>query len=274
MNTEFLEQKAKIIFIVLVSFLILLLLVITYFVYFDKDKMDENNTLNDLKTEINNLKNNLKNNNNNNNKLGGVKDKEHAGKINYTNTEFNESNNNNSLLKNIEQSSDNNSGVLDNVKDETHDDYKGNQVFHVSNNIFTYHDAKAVCKAYDSEIASHKQVKEAYDKGAEWCSYGWSDGQMALFPTQKHTWEKLQEDPEQSGICGNWGVNGGYFENPNTLFGVNCYGIKPKPKDREKLKKLPASSAEREIMAKAGRFKGEKHDMTIFPFSKDLWSQK
>ena len=27
--------------------------------------------------------------------------------------------------------------------------------------------------------------------------------------------------------CGRPGVNGGYFDNPNIKFGVNCYGQKP-----------------------------------------------
>ena len=29
-------------------------------------------------------------------------------------------------------------------------------------------------------------------------------------------------------MCGNPGINGGYFANPDLKFGVNCYGIKPK----------------------------------------------
>ena len=38
------------------------------------------------------------------------------------------------------------------------------------------------------------------------------------FILQKDTWEELQKDPENMDTCGNWGVNGGYFDNPNTLF--------------------------------------------------------
>ena len=51
---------------------------------------------------------------------------------------------------------------------------------------------------------------------------------MVLYPTQKDTWDELQKDPESAGTCGNWGVNGGCLDNPHTLFGANCYGVKPK----------------------------------------------
>ena len=57
--------------------------------------------------------------------------------------------------------------------------------------------------------------------------YGWSDNQMALFPTQKSTYDKLQEVQGRENDCGRPGVNGGYIENPNVKFGINCYGVKP-----------------------------------------------
>ena len=104
-----------------------------------------------------------------------------------------------------------------------------NEVFYVSDNTFTYEQAPMVCKAYGAEIASYEQVEQAYSSGAEWCGYGWSDGGIALFPTQQATWEKMQKDvdPAKRIKCGRPGVNGGYFE-PKTKFGVNCYGTRPK----------------------------------------------
>ena len=59
------------------------------------------------------------------------------------------------------------------------------QVFNVSNNLYTYEEAQAVCKAFDASLATYDQIENAYESGGEWCNYGWSEGQMAFFPTQK-----------------------------------------------------------------------------------------
>ena len=67
------------------------------------------------------------------------------------------------------------------------------QVFHIPDNKYTYNDAKAVCAAYGAKLADYSQVENAYREGAEWCGYGWSANQMALYPTQKTTWNGLQK---------------------------------------------------------------------------------
>jgi hypothetical protein len=66
----------------------------------------------------------------------------------------------------------------------------------------------------ERRLASLEQVIEAYNSGAEWCGYGWTAGGMALYPTQKKTWEELQRevDPGKRTACGRPGVNGGYFD--------------------------------------------------------------
>ena len=87
------------------------------------------------------------------------------------------------------------------------------QVFNVSDNVFNYDEAKSVCEAYGGDLASLDQMVDAYKNGADWCNYGWSEGQLALFPTQKDTFEKLEKNPETRGQCGLPGINGGYFEN-------------------------------------------------------------
>jgi Extracellular link domain len=107
------------------------------------------------------------------------------------------------------------------------------EVFNVSNNLYTYDDAQAICKAYGARLAKYDEIEQAYEAGAEWCNYGWSDGQMAYFPTQKNTWEELQKDPKTKHNCGRPGINGGYISNPYIKFGVNCYGVKPPPNDME-----------------------------------------
>jgi len=108
-----------------------------------------------------------------------------------------------------------------------------NEVFNISNNLYTYDDAQAICSAYGANIATYDQIEEAYHHGAEWCNYGWSDGQMALFPTQKATWSNLQKNPAHKNDCGRPGINGGYFANPHLKFGVNCYGKKPQPNAKD-----------------------------------------
>lgn len=107
------------------------------------------------------------------------------------------------------------------------------EVFNISNNLYTYDDAQAVCGAYDAQLATYDHVESAYKEGAEWCNYGWSDGQMIFFPTQKATWDKLQKTKDHKNNCGRPGVNGGYIGNPYLKFGVNCYGKKPKASDAD-----------------------------------------
>jgi hypothetical protein len=108
-----------------------------------------------------------------------------------------------------------------------------NEVFNIANNLYTYEDAQAICKSYDSTLATYDQMEQAYRDGADWCNYGWSDGQMAFFPTQKATWQELQKSPSRKNSCGRPGINGGYMDNPNMKYGVNCYGKKPKPTDMD-----------------------------------------
>jgi len=153
------------------------------------------------------------------------------------------------------------------------------QVFNISDNIYTYYDAMALCKAYGSELADYKQMVDAYKNKAEWCNYGWTKGQMALYPTQKCTWEKLQQGPkEHRNDCGRPGLNGGYFDNPYLRFGVNCYGYKPYPSSKEKeIVKLSTNpyltQKEREFKNKVDYYKSRKYDYTILPFTKNKWSR-
>lgn len=105
------------------------------------------------------------------------------------------------------------------------------EVFHIPGNKYTYTEADGLCKAFGARLANYDEIENAYGKGGEWCSYGWSEGQMAYFPTQKDTFNQLQKYPEQKNNCGRPGVNGGYMANPYIKFGVNCYGMKPEMKN-------------------------------------------
>ena len=147
----------------------------------------------------------------------------------------------------------------------------GSEVFHVADKTFTYDEAQAVCAAYDATLATLEQVIEAYNSGAEWCSYGWSAGGMALYPTQKATWDALQRevDPTKKTACGRPGVNGGYFD-PMLKFGVNCFGFKPKGDFKGP---APIPGVDKTAFdAMVAKFKEMLKSMTVAPFSRQDWS--
>jgi hypothetical protein len=147
----------------------------------------------------------------------------------------------------------------------------GSEVFHIADKSFTYDEAEAVCAAYDATLASLEQVIEAYNSGAEWCSYGWSAGGMALYPTQKATWDALQRevDPAKKTACGRPGVNGGYFD-PSLKFGVNCFGFKPKGDFKGPAPLPGVDKTAFDAMVK--KFKEMLKSMTVMPFSRQDWS--
>jgi hypothetical protein len=151
------------------------------------------------------------------------------------------------------------------------------EVFHIPGNVYGYDDAKAVCKALGSRLATYSEVESAYQNGAEWCSYGWSDGQMALFPTQKDTYDTLQKIDEHQHDCGRPGVNGGYIKNENVQFGVNCYGTKPQINDKEtqlmtNVSPYPLSKKDKRLNKKVEEYKNTLSSLLISPFNPKKWS--
>jgi len=146
------------------------------------------------------------------------------------------------------------------------------EVFYVSGNDYTYDEAAAVCAAYSADLATYDEVNEAHSKGAEWCGYGWTQGGMALFPTQQSTWESLQQEVDQSKrtLCGRPGVNGGYFD-PSMKFGVNCYGIKPHGNPKLPLPIPGTNAGEFEKMVE--KFKSMLKRMMVSPFNRNEWSE-
>jgi hypothetical protein len=147
----------------------------------------------------------------------------------------------------------------------------GKEVFNVSENTYNYYDAEPLCKALGAELATYDQVKEAWQKGADWCNYGWVKGQMAVYPTQKGTYDALQGGPADGrGACGTVGINGGHFDNPDLEYGVNCYGKKPDqttPVDSG----LPQTPEMVKFNKKVKEFA---HDMPteLAPFNESKWS--
>ena len=154
------------------------------------------------------------------------------------------------------------------------------QVFHIPSNVYDYDNAKALCQAYGADLANIDQMEEAHKTGAEWCSYGWSDNQMILYPTQKSTWEELQKSPDQAkkNSCGRPGINGGYMENATMKAGVNCYG--PKPEMNQSSSKLMSSIQNVEAgkmlnpehEARVQKMREKINDIVIAPFNKSAWS--
>ena len=151
------------------------------------------------------------------------------------------------------------------------------QVFHVPNNIYTYNDAKAVCKAYGSRLATYQEIEDAHKGGAEWCGFGWSADQMALYPTQTKTWDKLQKRQGHEHDCGRPGINGGFVAYKNAPFGANCYGHKPKitPEERELMETdqiYPLSPEEKRFEKKVKHYRERLPDMLVSPFNYKNWS--
>jgi hypothetical protein len=73
------------------------------------------------------------------------------------------------------------------------------------------------------------------------------------------------------------GLNGGYFDNPDLAFGVNCYGKKPPKSAMDELLEsqvaLPPTPAEIEFDKKVQKFRDQMATMTVLPFSKGQWSE-
>jgi len=166
--------------------------------------------------------------------------------------------------------------------DNKDNDISGNllnkQVFNIPENIYTYNQAKALCKAYDAELATYPQIEEAYEKGADWCNYGWSADQLALFPTNINTWDKLRKIKGHENACGRAGINGGYIANPNIKFGVNCYGYKPKIRGTEQILMnnnsiFPQTVDELKMEKKINKYRNKLNDIIISPFNENNWSQ-
>jgi len=148
------------------------------------------------------------------------------------------------------------------------------QVFNIPGNNYTYKEAESLCKAYGADLASYSQLEKAYNNGADWCNYGWSQGQMAFFPTQQKTFDELQKIKGHENDCGRPGINGGYMANPYNRYGVNCYGVKPKMTEQEKsLMKLHNTPDNIKIEADVNFWKDKIPDILISPFNSNTWSK-
>lgn len=152
------------------------------------------------------------------------------------------------------------------------------EVYHIPGNEYTYNNARALCKAYNGRLATYKEIEDAYNDGGEWCSYGWSDNQLALFPTQYKTWKTLQSVDGHENDCGRPGINGGFIDNPSVRFGVNCYGHKPKKTPLEaKLMKnnreFPVTKQSLQFQEKVDYWRSVLKNILVSPFNRKRWSR-
>tara|TARA_B110000971_G_scaffold220808_1_gene265575 strand:+ start:2391 stop:3203 length:813 start_codon:yes stop_codon:yes gene_type:complete len=152
------------------------------------------------------------------------------------------------------------------------------QVYNIPGNYYNFDNAKAVCQAYGSELATYEQIEKSYENGSEWCNYGWSADQLALFPTQTQTYDNLQQIKGHENDCGRPGINGGYIANPNVRFGVNCYGHKPRiTEEEDDLMKIatpyPETLQDQAFQKRVDFWKTKINDILVSPFNHNTWSQ-
>lgn len=146
------------------------------------------------------------------------------------------------------------------------------QVFNIKENKYTLDDAPGVCGALGAEVATIDQLVDAHKKGADWCNVGWTKDGLAAFPIQYSTWKTLQDnEPNNRNICGSPGINL-VRNDPNLLYGVNCFGIKPEPKDGEKVKQVIQSDAQLALQAKIAQFQKNMKAIGVASFNQDKWS--
>lgn len=163
------------------------------------------------------------------------------------------------------------------------------EVFQISNQLYSYDQAKCKCEAYGGRLASKAELTDAYNRGAHWCNYGWVDGGEAYYPVQqceldrkarlireynemlknhhrdpiKFTWRMVNEarnrmDREGAlDYCGDSaGLHGGKFNNLRVRFGATCFGAKPAGMAvREKEAKCAMSDTEKKQLEEAEREK-------------------
>ena len=150
------------------------------------------------------------------------------------------------------------------------------QVFNIPGNYYDYENAKALCTAYGSNLATYEQIEKSYNNGAEWCNYGWSADQLALFPTQQKTYDNLQNIEGHKNDCGRPGINGGFIANPKVRFGVNCYGYKPKiTSEEEDIMKeatpYPETAKDLAFQKRVDFWKNKINNVLVSPFNYDTW---
>tara|TARA_Y100000389_G_scaffold123346_2_gene120656 strand:+ start:391 stop:2919 length:2529 start_codon:yes stop_codon:yes gene_type:complete len=103
------------------------------------------------------------------------------------------------------------------------------EVFNIDKQYFKYNQAEKACNYFNGTLATEKELKEAYRKGAHWCNPGWVKGGKVMYPIQSKYYNSYPKTLRDQNMCG---TGPGVHEKdntPNLEYGVNCIGTKPKP---------------------------------------------
>lgn len=94
-------------------------------------------------------------------------------------------------------------------------------------NKYTYDDANKICKLYNGRLATEADLQKAFNNGANWCNWGWIEGNKIAYPVQEKYWEQVEK--VHKGHCGpTAGINKISNVETNKKYSVNCYGVKPR----------------------------------------------
>ncbi len=185
------------------------------------------------------------------------------------------------------------------------------EIFQISNQTFTWEEAKCKCESYGARLATKAELTEAYNQGAHWCQYGWIEDGEAYYPVQQceldkraeaireyhEILKKHYEDPkkytyhmvnearnkmERHELCGTKsGVQGGKFYNRNVRLGATCFGKKPAGMSvREKEAECEKSEAQKRYEAEEeqnqtakAKCDGKSTNDRFASFNPDHWNQ-
>jgi hypothetical protein len=100
------------------------------------------------------------------------------------------------------------------------------EVFLIYNKV-NYLQAKELCKIYSGRLATKEDLEDAFKDGANWCTWGWLDGEKIGYPVQEKFWTFIEK--RHKGHCGpTAGINIIDNIDPLKVYSVTCYGKKPK----------------------------------------------
>ena len=146
-----------------------------------------------------------------------------------------------------------------------------NRVFYVKNQ-YTLSDTERVCSMYGARVATLDNLQGAYNRGANWCSWGWlADGSVA-YPVQKSFWKRVERT--HKGFCGpSHGINLKKEIDPDLQFGVLCYGVPPPgykdprhtfPKPKRTIQRQQDECMDRKAKRERERWEREQRKRTNF----------
>jgi hypothetical protein len=115
----------------------------------------------------------------------------------------------------------------DKKEDKKEDKKKSDKEVFLIYNKVNYLQAKELCKVYSGRLATKDDLEEAFKDGANWCTWGWLDGEKIGYPVQETFWSFIEK--KHKGHCGpTAGINIIDNIDPLKVYSVTCYGKKPK----------------------------------------------